>query len=162
MFSDLKPSAIAVAFFFAFVIPFGIFYIAPFAFFLVTGKTSGDVPAAVMLLWFLCSFLAPVLAGYLVAHLAKYQPLFHGLIVGFLGFVCTVWYLHSLQATVITLAVFVPGGILGALGCGNDGASMTRLRASVQTPRRRRYVERPALRVGGIRFGSGTERGGTG
>lgn len=114
MFSELKLSAIAVAFFFAFVIPFGAFYVAPLVFALITGKMSGDVPVALTLVWFLGSFLAPVLAGYLVARLAKTQPLLHGAIVGLLGFVCAIWYVHSLRATMITFAVFVPGGILGA------------------------------------------------
>jgi len=59
--SDLKPSAIAVAFFSVFVLPFGTFYIAPLVFGLVTGKTSGDVPVALALFWVLRSFAAPVL-----------------------------------------------------------------------------------------------------
>lgn len=113
MLRELKPSAIAIGFFFGLLVPFGIFYLAPLFLSLATGERLGDVPVALTLFWYLSAFLAPVLAGYLAARLAGSQPLMHGLVVGMLGATCAVLFNRSVEAAVITFIVFSAGGIVG-------------------------------------------------
>jgi MFS family permease len=112
--SELKPSAIAVAFVVAFVVPFGTFYIAPLVLSLATGEKSGDVPLMLVVFWFLCSVLSPVLAGYLAARLARVQPLLHGAITAILAALLCALLVDSARSALITFLVFVPCGILGA------------------------------------------------
>ena len=77
MFGELKLSAISVAFVVSFALPFGVLYVTPIVLGLASGQRSGDVPTAVVLLWFLCAVLSPILAGYIAARLARQQPLLH-------------------------------------------------------------------------------------
>jgi MFS family permease len=112
--SELKLSAIAVAFIVAFVVPYGSFYIAPVVLSLATGERSGDVPLLLVVSWFLCSVLSPVLAGYLAARLARVQPLLHGAITASLAALLGALLVDSTRSALITFLVFVPCGILGA------------------------------------------------
>ena len=114
MLSELKPSAIAVAFVVAFVVPFGTFYIGPIILSLATGERSDDVPLLLVLFWFLCSVLSPVLAGYLAARLARVQPLLHGAVTASLAALLGALFVDSVRSALITFLVFVPCGILGA------------------------------------------------
>ena len=114
MLAELKLSAIAVAFVAAFALPYGIFYIAPLVFSVVTGQRSGDISIVVVLLWALCSLLAPIAGGYLAARLSQVQPLLHGALTGLLASVVAALMVSSLRTALLTFLVFIPGGICGA------------------------------------------------
>jgi hypothetical protein len=77
--------ALAVSLFAFFILPYLLFMFARAFFEMVLGGNAEPalLQAAVLLIW--AWFLGPLGAGYLVAKLARAQPLWHGLLVGSLA-----------------------------------------------------------------------------
>lgn len=110
---NARFSAIAIGFFFGFVLPFGILMLTSQLLVPADGDEPPRLLAIYNLLWMLIAIGGPVGAGYLAAKIATVQPLLHGCLVGTLGAVFLAAMTTPAIAGFWSAFVFVPGGIAG-------------------------------------------------
>ena len=78
----------------------------------VAGRMEGWVHGV----WLGFGILAPVVGGYLAAHIAKVQPLLHSALVGIFGSVLFVLMSkNTLLMTVYAVSLYFPSAIVGGL-----------------------------------------------
>ena len=130
---SLKPTAILLAAFAAYVVPFVIITVLVAPLLGAFSRRGGNGGAVLFILWALLATLGPVVTGYVAARLAKSQPLLHGLLAGALAALVAIEFtgfdgvvggillwasgppmVSSLAMGAITASLFLVGGLAGA------------------------------------------------
>ena len=112
---QIQPVAIAVAFFFAYVVPtVGLFMLGGIG---IAGSETGTYSATWLSLLLIASYvICPVAGGYLAARLGKQKSYTHALIVSVIAGIALglMHERHSIQSTLTWIVIFSVGGIVGA------------------------------------------------
>ena len=115
--AGISIGAVGLAFFACYILPTVVAWLILVTVWTVTPSLVEKSAIAVGLLVLWVIFLAPVVAGYLVARLAKTLPLAHGLAVSLVGGALYVIYLSQTGNVLVrTLWVFPPVLLAGLCG----------------------------------------------